>query len=955
MGLRIGRRIHLSRLQLERLEERIALSTHTWTGAVSSLWSVAGNWIGGTPAGDTAADLQFPASGVSRFTSTDDLPGQTPISSIQFAGSGFTVNAAAGNSIGLTFDITNMNATGTNTVSSPVALMQSFASLSTSGSSTLVLGGAISGSTGLFVQGTGEVVLSGDNAQLAGGISLTGGTLTVGSNSAIGTGLLVLGGGLLRSNGPLTFPNNYQVGLGGQPGAVTIGGNNNLTLTGQGNLLFNDLTINSGAAISLMGNIIGSNGLFMLGNGTLILGGMNSYSGNTTISAGTVLINGTNTASQALLSAGTLGGTGFVSGISATGGTIGPGTSATIGTLTTDSLAMNASTTLAIKLRTNATGNVADQLVARGIGNLGGSTLQLNPQPGFLSPVGDTFNLVANGGTGTIAGSFANSSPLTIAGNGRFQLSYSSVAATLTHINTPPSLSGIMVTSPVYETRPATLTGTITDPDPLDAFMLTITWGDGSPVQALNLAAGSTAFSVPHTYTRESAPTYAIALTVSDGHPGATASGGATVTVLDRLQSPAALAVALAEGQLFSGPVATFQDAVDGASTDFSATINWGDGAPTTTGQIVKTGTGRFQVNGAHTYAEEGSYPITVVIRDSDGTTVSPTSTATLMDPALVPVVVFKACSGESRPLINVTLASFLDPGGREAASNYSTQIDWGDGTSATAGVVDFTTIVTRFPPFFPNTSQVPLINVSGTHTYFSEGAYSATVTITHDTAPPTVVHATIVIGGFISSLYKEILNRLPDVPGLSFWLQQLHAGVPRDQIARGFWESAEHRGLEVDQYYATLLHRPADAAGRAAWVNALLAGTSEGDVVIAFLTSPEYTARHADNAAFVNGLFSDLLRRAGDPAGLAFWQDQLRTGARSRAGVALGFLSSTEAYLQAIDDYYASFLGRAPDPLGRSSFLAILQSSFATPASVAAVFLGSDEFLSRSLVLACQ
>src|SRR5262249_34874610 len=183
------------------------------------------------------------------------------------------------------------------------------------------------------------------------------------------------------------------------------------------------------------------------------------------------------------MSAGMLGGTGFVNGITATGGRILPGTASIIGTLTSSGATLNAATTLAIKLQTTIAGNIADKLVVNGNANLGGSTLQVFPQAGFLSPVGDTFTLVAEGGTGTITGTFANASPFSIPGNGQFQLGYSATATTLTHINTPPVLSGVSVTSPIFETQTATLSGTITDPDPLDTFTLQINWGDGSPVQ----------------------------------------------------------------------------------------------------------------------------------------------------------------------------------------------------------------------------------------------------------------------------------------------------------------------------------------------------------------------------------------------------------------------------------------------------------------------------------------
>src|SRR5207302_5106257 len=149
--------------------------------------------------------------------------------------------------------------------------------------------------------------------------------------------------------------------------------------------------------------------------------------------------------------------------------------------------------------------------------------------------------------------------------------------------------------------------------------------------------------------------------------------------------------------------------------------------------------------------------------------------------------------------------------------------------------------------------------------------------------------------------LYREVLQRAPDAPGLNGWVHALNSGVARDVIAEAFWESPEHRGLEVDQFYATFLHRAADGPGRAGWVTAILSGVSENEVAIDFLTSPEYTAAHADANSFVAGLYTGIFQRAGDAAGQAYWTSVVQSGLRSRAAVAYYFLTSTEAYLQAI------------------------------------------------------
>ena len=70
-------------------------------------------------------------------------------------------------------------------------------------------------------------------------------------------------------------------------------------------------------------------------------------------------------------------------------------------------------------------------------------------------------------------------------------------------VNQPPSLSNVVISSPIIEGGTATLSGTITDPGSADSFTLSVNWGDTTPVQTFNLGAGTTSFSESHTYLEE--------------------------------------------------------------------------------------------------------------------------------------------------------------------------------------------------------------------------------------------------------------------------------------------------------------------------------------------------------------------------------------------------------------------------------------------------------------------
>ena len=76
------------------------------------------------------------------------------------------------------------------------------------------------------------------------------------------------------------------------------------------------------------------------------------------------------------------------------------------------------------------------------------------------------------------------------------------------------------------------------------------------------------------------------------------------------------------------------------------------------------------------------------------------------------------------------TVATFTDPGGAEALTDYSASINWGDGTTASAGTITG-----------PNGSGV--FTVTGAHLFSTANTYNVTVTISHDVSTPTVVNDT--------------------------------------------------------------------------------------------------------------------------------------------------------------------------------------------------------------------
>ena len=75
------------------------------------------------------------------------------------------------------------------------------------------------------------------------------------------------------------------------------------------------------------------------------------------------------------------------------------------------------------------------------------------------------------------------------------------------------------------------------------------------------------------------------------------------------------------EGDTFNIPVGTFTDpALNVASENYTATIDWGDQTAPTVGTTTKpTAAAAGTVMGTHTYADQGDYTVTVTVEDDDG------------------------------------------------------------------------------------------------------------------------------------------------------------------------------------------------------------------------------------------------------------------------------------------------------------------------------------------------
>lgn len=158
-------------------------------------------------------------------------------------------------------------------------------------SKTLTLASDINGTGfGITKSGAGSLTLSGANS-FDGGVSLDAGILNINSASALGTGTLVVNGGVIdnTSGGAIVNVNNNVQTWAGD---FTFTGSNDLDLGTGAVTLSADRTVTVTAGALTIGGSIGEAsaglGIIKEGEGTLVLAEANSFTGNLQLNAGTL-------------------------------------------------------------------------------------------------------------------------------------------------------------------------------------------------------------------------------------------------------------------------------------------------------------------------------------------------------------------------------------------------------------------------------------------------------------------------------------------------------------------------------------------------------------------------------------------------------------------------------------------------------------------------------------------
>ncbi|MDR3633360.1 MAG: hypothetical protein P4L84_05950, partial [Isosphaeraceae bacterium] len=332
--------------------------------------------------------------------------------------------------------------------------------------------------------------------------------------------------------------------------------------------------------------------------------------------------------------------------------------------------------------------------------------------------------------------------------------------ASLAVVADAPLVVNVGVISPFLETPYNGVVATFREgpTDPLSVFSATIDWGDGTTTAGTVVAPATTGgpFQVEGAHNYQAIGAFAVVITVrnTDGNV-VFATGTADVSQI----AAAGTSIAVNQGATFNDVVATFTGTEPGlAATAISATIDWGDGT-TSTGVVAADTSvvGQFDVTGAHAYAAAGAPGFTVRIVGPAGA-----GTAVVVGKAVVadiPLVATGASVTATKAQIFTGLVASFD-GSFDTASDYTTTIDWGDGTT-TAGTLAL------------NGTTSDAFDILGTHAYGADGTYAV------------LVEVTSVDGGSTSATTTAVVTSAPLL--VSFGTVSATLGTPYNGVVGSF------------------------------------------------------------------------------------------------------------------------------------------------------------------------
>ncbi|UZT79130.1 Ig-like domain-containing protein [Ectopseudomonas chengduensis] len=523
-----------------------------------------------------------------------------------------------------------------------------------------------------------------------------------------------------------------------QANGLTLTGGT-ITLAGGTTQVFN---VGSGYSATISSVIAGTGALTKTGAGELTLSNSNTNAGTTTVSAGTLVVDGSTSSATTVASGSTLAGSGTLGGdvTVQNGGTLSPGNSGA-GTLTVNgNLTLDFGSTLALDINGATAGTGYDRVVVNGVVDVSGATLAVTH--GYAAGSGDSYTVIVNDAADAVVGTFSG-----ISEGGKFNAAGNGTELTTSYIG--GSGNDLTLTAPIAPTitsvSSSTANGTYKIGDVITVNVQfdsavnvtgipTLTLETGATDRVLNYVSGSGTNTLSFNYTVQEGDSSAdldyvssSALSLNGGSirdganqsailtlaaPGAAGSLGANKALVVDGVRPAATSITLSDTALRIGETATvtitFAERVVGLDTaDFTVAGGTLTGLSSADGGLTWTATFTPDSNLSDTtnvITLDNTGVMDLAGNIGSGTTDSvnyaidtqrPTASIVVTDTALRAGQSTTVTITFSEAVVGLTTADFSVANGTLSNLSTSDNITWTATLTPSSNVTDTTNLVT--------------------------------------------------------------------------------------------------------------------------------------------------------------------------------------------------------------------------------------------------------------------
>jgi uncharacterized repeat protein (TIGR01451 family) len=555
------------------------------------------------------------------------------------------------------------------------------------------------------------------------------------------------------------------------------------------------------------------------------------------------------------------------------------------------------------------------------VGN-GGATAATGVTVTDLLPAGATaVSTSGSGATFTTAGGVVTATIANLAAGASDTLT---ITATLnvpgTSVNTANVESAALDTNQSNNNSTATTTVTstavISSPDlsiVKTGTPATITVGGTETYTLVIDNGGATPMPVTNVTVTDTLPAGATVLSTTGPGASFTTAGGVVTATIASLAANATETLTITASLNTAGAAVNTAN-VEAAEPDTNQTNNNSTATTTVTSTASASGTPNLTITkaGPATDAAGQSFTYTIVVTNSGGAA------------ATGAIVTDRLPAG----LTNITAT---DPAGTVVVSG-NTVTDTLGSVAASSGFETIT--ITATPGGTLNGTSI--VNTATLNFNATTQQSNAVTTAIGTVAPPPPSGHVCYLAGvpgdgtaatFIQNLYRELLGREPDSASLPFWLNyvQNHDNeAGHYQVVQAFFNTPEYKSHYITCLYEAFLGRAPDAGGLQFWTEKMGApgtpgkntGSADEKFVLAAIVGSDefYLDSGSTPQGFINGLYHDLLGRAPDAGGMAYWVQQSQI--RDRDGIVRDFLTTPESAHLVLDSFYPAPGGTASHPL---------------------------------------